>query len=70
MDGQWDKLTVNNRKYCQLSSTDDGPVYYTEPLIVQRWLNFLSSEFWGKVPDGGTHIFRGTRISLKHRARV
>ena len=30
MDGQCDKLAVDRRKYCQLSSTDDGLVYHTE----------------------------------------
>ena len=27
VDGRCDKLVVDRRKYCQLSSTDDGPVY-------------------------------------------
>jgi len=27
-DARRDKLTVDRRKYCQLNSTDDGPVYH------------------------------------------
>jgi len=27
VDGQCDKLTADRRKYCKLSSADDGPVY-------------------------------------------
>jgi len=29
-DARHDKLTVNRRKYCQLNSTDDGPVYHAK----------------------------------------
>ena len=29
LDGQFDKLTVDRRKYYQLSLTNDGPVYHT-----------------------------------------
>ena len=29
IDAQCDKLAVDRRKYCQLRSTEDGPVYHT-----------------------------------------
>jgi len=29
IDAQCDKLDVDRRKYCQLCSTEDGPVYHT-----------------------------------------
>jgi len=30
VDDRCDKLAVDRRKYCQLGSTNDGPVYYTQ----------------------------------------
>ena len=36
-----DKLVVDRGKYCQLSSTNDGPVYHTEGNRVQ------SVDCWG-----------------------
>ena len=54
VDGQCDKPAADRRKYCQLSSTDDGPVCRSNPLplyvatIYVPWRIFLSPEFCGQ----------------------
>jgi len=71
-DAQHDKLTVDRRKYCQLSSTDEGWVYKTiytvsvhlcqtklltlSDVDVPCIAKFCKFSVWGKVPGGSSTL--------------
>ena len=69
---QCDKLAFERCKYCQLSLTDDVPVYHAEStsLLTTRcddrraMTKFSKSRVWDIVSGGRSLIIGDTRISL------
>jgi len=63
----WRRLSVDRRKYCQLSSTDDGPVDHT--LSVHLCRTELTTDYDNRravdnVPQESRLIVGDTRASL------